>query len=201
MIRPQNPLAAVAIILLGAGVLAAQNSAQAPTSMSAGKAMEEAMKGAAADRVQRDSNPTSKAEADQEAGKAAAADSRTFRAVILTKTGGVDFGPYVRDAMSKVRLKWYAAIPTVQNAKTANGKVVIEFTVRKDGSVALMKLAESSGFTPMDQAAWTAIVSAAPFDPFPMKFTGDDLRLRFRFYYNPNRSDRKEINRARAYLP
>ncbi len=62
---------------------------------------------------------------------------------ILTDKLGVDFGIYVKEiVMSRVREHWYAFI--TEAAKNKTGKVVIEFSILKDGSVSGIKLGEYS---------------------------------------------------------
>ena len=47
------------------------------------------------------------------------------------------------------------------------GEVVVAFTLRRDGSVASMKVARPSGFVAFDSAVVTAIREAQPFGPVP----------------------------------
>jgi TonB family protein len=69
------------------------------------------------------------------------------------------------------------------------GKVAIEFAILKDGKVAGMALAGSSGDVSLDRAAWGGITNSNPFPPLPAEFRGQYLALRFRFYYNPDRNE------------
>jgi len=59
----------------------------------------------------------------------------------------------------------------------------------KDGKVAGMKLTDSSGDVALDRAAWGGITASNPFPPLPSDFGGQYLALRFRFYYNPDKSE------------
>jgi TonB family protein len=52
-----------------------------------------------------------------------------------------------------------------------------------------MKVRFSSGDAALDRAAWTSIDASNPFLPLPEAFKGPSLALRFRFYYNPDKSD------------
>ena len=69
------------------------------------------------------------------------------------------------------------------------GKLAIEFAITKDGKVADLKLIAGSGDTALDRAAWGGITASNPFPPLPNDFTGPYLALRFRFYYNPDKSE------------
>lgn len=107
---------------------------------------------------------------------------------ILNDTMGVDFGPYLDDVLKKVRLHWYSLIPDVARPPLMKkGKVSINFAILKDGSVTGIKLDESSGDGSLDGAAWDGIAKSGPLPPLPNEFKGQYLRLRFHFYYNPDR--------------
>ena len=106
---------------------------------------------------------------------------------ILSDTQGVDFGPYLQDMIQRVRKNWYRRIQP--SAQMKRGKLAIEFSVPKDGNVTSMRLVASSGDTELDRAAWSGIVDSNPFPTLPKEFTGPYLALRFRFYYNPSKSD------------
>jgi TonB family protein len=130
----------------------------------------------------------------QQASQAAAAHASADRgrltpgAVdILSDTEGVDFGPYLRGMLKNVRENWYHLIP--QQASTKKGKLAIEFAITKDGRVADMRLVASSGDAALDRPAWDSIAGSNPFPPLPSEFKGQFLKLRFRFYYNPDKSD------------
>ncbi len=106
---------------------------------------------------------------------------------ILSDTQGVDFGPYLERILQDVRENWYHLIP--ESAEMKKGKLAIEFAITKDGHVADMRLVASSGDVALDRPAWGSITSSNPFPPLPTEFTGPYLALRFRFYYNPDKSD------------
>ena len=64
---------------------------------------------------------------------------------VLSDTMGVDFGPYLQRVLHDVKQNWYNAIP--DSAQMKKGKLSIEFAITKDGRVAGMKLAATSGDT------------------------------------------------------
>lgn len=104
---------------------------------------------------------------------------------ILTPTEGVDFSDYMNRVVAAVRRNWYAVMP--ESAMLGDrGRVVLEFTIMKNGSVPdgdpvrIM----GSGKEPLDRAAVSAIRSSNPFEPLPSAFSGPSLRLRFIFLYN-----------------
>ena len=106
---------------------------------------------------------------------------------ILSDTQGVDFGPYLNLAMQRVRQNWYHLIP--ESAEMKKGKLAIEFAITKDGHLSTMKLVASSGDVALDRPAWGSITASNPFPPLPSEFSGQYLAVRFRFYYNPDKSD------------
>jgi TonB family protein len=109
---------------------------------------------------------------------------------ILSDTLGVDFGPYLERVLHDVRINWYNLIPEVARPPLMKkGKVGIEFAISKNGSVMGMKLYGPSGDVSLDRAAWGGITASNPFPPLPGEFKGEYLALRFRFYYNPDKND------------
>lgn len=106
---------------------------------------------------------------------------------VLSDTMGVDFGPYLQRVLHNVKMNWYNIIPEAASWK--KGKVSIEFAILKDGRVAGMRLMSSSGDVALDRPAWGAITASNPFPPLPSEFGGQYLALRFHFYYNPDRTD------------
>lgn len=112
---------------------------------------------------------------------------------ILSDTKGVDFAGYLQqDVLRQVRENWYGLIP--ESARWKHGTVIIEFAVTKDGNVESMKLAASSGDSPLDRAAWASILNSSPFPPLPKEFAGPYLALRVRFFYNPTKSELAPAN-------
>jgi len=104
---------------------------------------------------------------------------------ILSDPQGVDFGPYVKPLVQRVRENWHKLVPAT--SESMKGKLAIEFAITKDGKIADMRLVASSGDKVLDRAAWGGITACNPFKPLPEKFTGKFLALRMRFYYNPDK--------------
>lgn len=195
----RSALVVITIMLLSETSLTAQTSRRSPTP-SAGKAIDDATRAAVLDRIADDASRPDPANMEKADGKAHPTRS-WFGPLILSDTGDVDFGPYVRDLYSNVLLKWHAAIQTEEYAQYANGQVAIQFTVKKDGSVIGMKVVESSGDETMDRAAWTGITSSSPFSPLPPNFAGNVLQIRLRFYYNPSQTELMEAHRSGVFPP
>jgi TonB family protein len=149
--------------------------------MSAGDAIRQAAQGAAANRASGGGQLG-------DYGLGTGAHGRPVGALeILSDTQGVDFGPYLQRILQDVRQNWYDLIP--ESAEMKKGKLAIEFAITKDGKVADMRLVATSGDEALDRAAWGGIAASNPFPPLPQQFNGQYLALRFRFYYNPDKSD------------
>jgi TonB family protein len=106
---------------------------------------------------------------------------------ILSDTQGVDFGPYLARIVEDVRQNWYHLIP--ESAEMKKGKLAIDFAIMKDGHVQGLVVRASSGDPALDRPAYGSITASDPFPPLPSEFTGPYLELRFRFYYNPDKTD------------
>jgi len=83
---------------------------------------------------------------------------------------------------------------------TKKSTVVIEFQIERDGSIAEIKMKESTQEQTLDDAARAALEGASPFAPLPAKFRGKSIALRFRCEYSPGTGQdqaagaQKEIN-------
>jgi outer membrane biosynthesis protein TonB len=106
---------------------------------------------------------------------------------ILSDTQGVDFGPYLQRVLEEVRSNWYHLIP--ESVEMKKGKLALEFAIKPDGSVEGLLLTVSSGDDSLDSPAVNSIKMSNPFPPLPTEFHGPFLALRFRFYYNPDKSE------------
>jgi len=104
---------------------------------------------------------------------------------ILSDTLGVDFDPYLKRVVPIVNENWHTLLPEeVFPPIRKSGTVSIEFTIMKDGQVAGMKLASSSGDPLLERASWGSVTYSAPFQALPQEFKGQFIQLRFVFCYN-----------------
>lgn len=105
---------------------------------------------------------------------------------ILSDTKGVDFRPYMKRLRYTVHNHWYPLIPEVAMPPILkSGTTIIDLVIGKDGRILKMKIEKSSGDDSLDKAAWGAITTAVPLPLLPAEFSGDNLRVRARFAYNP----------------
>lgn len=109
---------------------------------------------------------------------------------ILSDTMGVNFGPYLQRVKDTVQRNWYAIMPeSAQRPFFANGRVSIIFRILKNGTVDALTVESSSGRVDLDQAARGGITLSNPFQALPKEFEGAELRIRFTFYYNPEKGE------------
>ena len=154
----------------------------------AGSAIEQAAKAAAASRGRYGSGEAG----DYGLGMARGGAKALDQAEILTDTMGVDFGPYLTRVVQVVKANWYNLMPpSVYPPILKQGKLSIEFVIQKDGQVSGMTLHTSSGDVPLDRAAWASITASNPFPPLPKEFPGQVLGLRFFYFYNLQPDDLK----------
>ena len=102
---------------------------------------------------------------------------------IISDTMGVDFNPYLMRVLSLVRRNWYAVIPEIARLGK-QGRVVLEFSILRNGNVPDLVLRFGSGTESLDGAALSSIRLSSPFPPLPSEFPGQDVRLRFIYLYN-----------------
>ena len=152
---------------------------------SAGASVDEAIHSAATTRT----NPGVSFGGDYGSGIRPKVDTRGSME-ILDDTRGVDFGPYMRRLHVTVEDHWYPLIPEIALPPVMKrGKVVIEFAIMKDGTVQALGVVGSSGDAALDRAAYGALTNAVPLPRLPVEFTGDYLRIRAVFYYNPDKHE------------
>lgn len=102
---------------------------------------------------------------------------------ILSDTMGVDFDPYLLRVYLSVRRNWYAVIPEIARMGR-KGRVVLTFSIMRNGSVPDLALTLGSGTSSMDSAALSSIRLSNPFPPLPAEFPGSNIQLRFVYFYN-----------------
>jgi len=105
---------------------------------------------------------------------------------IVSDTQGVDFGPYMRQALPMIRSLWVSSLPKeVAHASYSQTETVIRFTISRDGTISTMELVESAHQIGVDRAAWGSIVGVGQLPSLPADFNGPSLVLRIHFRVNP----------------
>jgi TonB family protein len=101
---------------------------------------------------------------------------------ILSDSLGYDFARYIGPLMNRVRYNWYMMIPEVAR-RGEKGKVLVIFTLIRNGTVQNLRVAASSKVE-LDRAAKAAIEASDQFSPLPSDFKGDHIDLLLSFLYN-----------------
>jgi TonB family protein len=111
-------------------------------------------------------------------------DFSTEEPTILSPTYGYDFGPYLNQVITRIRSNWISLIPEI--AKFRKGRVMVVFTITKNGGVEKAHIVVNSGENPLDRAAFGSISASNPFPRIPNDFVGDHIDLQITFLYNIN---------------
>ena len=101
-------------------------------------------------------------------------------AQIQFDTKGVEFGPWLRRFVSRVKRNWF--VP--QAAMAFRGHVVIQFNIWKDGHISDVTVVQPSSIDSFNNAAFNAILSSSPVDPLPPEYPTDKAFFTVTFYYN-----------------
>jgi hypothetical protein len=104
---------------------------------------------------------------------------------ILSDTQGVDFGPYLRQALPMIRKLWVSSLPeVVAQGSNSQTETVIRFTISQDGMISKMELVEAAHQIAVDRAAWGSITGVGQLPSLPADFNGSNLTLRIHFRVN-----------------
>jgi TonB family protein len=102
---------------------------------------------------------------------------------------GDEFRQYKIDVTQDVQDKSYNLNAETVRLSLAHkgkiGKVVIDFSILREGAVADVRLVESSGDKKLDKAAVEAITASSPHAALPPGFKGDKLDVRFEYSFKP----------------
>lgn len=92
--------------------------------------------------------------------------------------------PYDQEVLTAIQRRWYDLL---ERRRTPNGKVVVEFKLRANGTVGQLKVVESTVGGLFEVICQKAIQDPAPFRPWPQEMKDElksDVReIRFTFYY------------------
>jgi len=84
----------------------------------------------------------------------------------------------------KRRIELYWDYPEVASRNGWRGRLFIDFTIKKDGTLGDVILVKSSGYPVLDDAAITAIKLAMPFSSFPENFGIEQINIKGQFEYD-----------------
>lgn len=94
----------------------------------------------------------------------------------------IDWGPYLKKMERNIKSNWKPP-----KSKESN-RVVLFFTIAKDGRLLVSKVYKSSGVAAIDTAALNAAKVTAPFKPLPKQFKGNSIDIQFTFDYKIHRN-------------
>ena len=88
-----------------------------------------------------------------------------------------DFGPYMKELQRRIKMNWDP--PKGNESK----RVVLLFSIARDGRLLNVQVHKSSGLQSADNAAINAVKLTAPFRPLPPDFRGNKVDIQFTFDY------------------
>ena len=100
-------------------------------------------------------------------------------------TKGVEFGPWIRRFVQKVRRNWF--VPDA--AFTFHGRVVLQFNIHRDGHITDLVVAQPSDIDAFNRAAFNAILGSNPVEPLPPEYPDERAFFTVTFYYNESPSN------------
>ncbi len=95
------------------------------------------------------------------------------------EAGNYDFGSYTSRLAAYLRRNW--RIPAGQRPERREYKTYISFTVKKDGSIADVKLEQSSGWQRLDQTVIDSVKKTDGFVKLPQDYKGRQVRVLYPF--------------------
>jgi protein TonB len=102
---------------------------------------------------------------------------------LLSDPMGVDFRPYLAQVTAVVKQYWLRIYPAAAR-QGRSGRVEIQFSVDRFGTVPKLVIASGSGANALDQAAVAAVADAVPFPSLPKAYKADTIVLQLNFIYN-----------------
>jgi len=102
----------------------------------------------------------------------------------ISKFKGPDIKGYMTDVILSVRAQRAFSVAR-KTPIYKPGKLVVEFAIRRDGTLEYTKLIKTSGDQSIDQALIDAIQSAAPFQPLSPESKDKPLKLRWHMEFKP----------------
>lgn len=97
-------------------------------------------------------------------------------------TSEIRYASYLVNMKKRIELYW--EYPEVASKNGWNGRLFINFTIKKDGTLGEVTLAKSSGYPVLDDAAMTAIKLAVPYPAFPENFGIEQINIKGQFEYD-----------------
>ena len=103
-------------------------------------------------------------------------------------TNGVDFTPWLRGFVARVRSNWFVS-PAAMSRK---GHVVITFRVQKNGDITDLVVREPSSIAVFNDSAYRAMLNSSPLASLPSEYPGESAFFIVTFYYNESPSSQRK---------
>jgi len=104
-------------------------------------------------------------------------------AVVAFNTKSFIYFDYFNSIRKQIELEWvYPEEAIIQGWR---GRVMLRFTIKKNGELQSVSLLKSTGHTELDKEAQSAIKSAAPYAPFPGPLNKKKIHIVATFVYQP----------------
>lgn len=95
-------------------------------------------------------------------------------------TKGVEFGPWIRRFMSRVRRQ----LDVHPDYSSTIGCAVLAFKVHRDGTISDVIVKNPSSTPTLSETSRRALVAASPVEPLPSGFSDEFVSITSTFYYN-----------------
>jgi len=107
---------------------------------------------------------------------------KTKSKTLMLNTSELKYQKYLIELRHKIEQYW--EYPRTAAMRGWEGKLFIDFTIKRDGTVSDIRLSRSSRYPILDDAAITALKLSSPFTTFPKDFDIDELKIHGQFVYN-----------------
>lgn len=105
-------------------------------------------------------------------------------ATISIGTQSIKYASYMKHIKDKIQNVW--VYPEEARMNGQQGRLLILFSIGKNGKLERVSLLNSSGFNSLDSAAIQAVKDASPFPPLPKRLNIDRLNIYATFSYRLN---------------
>jgi protein TonB len=114
-------------------------------------------------------------------GSGSAGRERDGQPVVPLDTPDPKYAEYFLELKRRIEANW--VYPQEAIRRNQSGQGVIEFVLRKDGSLRVVEIMRSSGVAILDRYMENAIKFAAPFPPVPDRFGTETIPVSLNFTY------------------
>jgi len=101
---------------------------------------------------------------------------------LMLNTSELKYQKYLIELRHKIEQYW--EYPRSAAIRGWEGKLFIDFTIKRDGTISEIRLSRSSRYPILDDAAITALKLSSPFTTFPENFEINELKIHGQFVYN-----------------